>query len=81
MAAYAWKSNAHMLADLFDVMGRPSGPWVDLTFGEKGAWWNAPNIAPDNLVMLCRALTLRRRVTMWCVLISGPPRSLAIRSG
>lgn len=50
MAAYAWKSNAHMLADLFDVMGRPSGPWVDLTFGEKGAWWNAPNIAPDDLV-------------------------------
>lgn len=50
MAAQAWKSNAHMLADLFDVMGRPSGPWVDLTFGEKGAWWNAPNIAPDDLV-------------------------------
>ena len=50
MAAHAWKSNAHMLADLFRVMRPPSGPWVDLTFGEYGAWWNPPNVAPDGLV-------------------------------
>lgn len=50
MAAHDWRSNAHMLADLFRIMPPPKGEWCDLTFGEKGGWWKQPNTPPDNLV-------------------------------
>ena len=50
MAAHAWRTNAHMLADLFRVMPPPVGEWCDLTYGESGGWWREPNIPPAGLV-------------------------------
>ena len=50
MAAHDWRTNAHMLADLFRIMPPPQGEWVDLTFGEEGGWWREPNTPPDGLV-------------------------------
>ena len=50
MAAHAWRTNAHMLADLFRIMPPPQGEWIDLTYGGKGGWWREPNIPPAGLV-------------------------------
>lgn len=49
MTAHAWKSNAHMLADLLRIMTPPEGRWCDLTYG-AGAWWREPNTPPADLV-------------------------------
>lgn len=50
MAAHNWRTNAHMLADLFRIMPPPQGEWIDLTYGEEGGWWREPNTPPDALV-------------------------------
>ena len=50
MAAQAWRTNAHMLADLFRIMPPPKGEWIDLTYGEEGGWSREPNTPPDALV-------------------------------
>ena len=53
VAAHAWRTNAHMLADLFRIMPPPQGEWVDLTYGGKGGWWREPG---ESII-----LTLMRR--------------------
>lgn len=50
MTAYAWRSNAHMIADLRRILAFPNGPWCDLTYGQ-GKWWpRAVNPAPEGMV-------------------------------
>lgn len=57
MAAYAWKSNAHMLADLRRILDFPTGPWCDLTYGQ-GKWWpRAVNPAPEGMVRCIGPMT------------------------
>ena len=50
MTAHAWRSNAHMIADLRRILAFPNGPWCDLTYGQ-GKWWpRAVNPAPEGMV-------------------------------
>ena len=48
MAAHAWRTNAHMLADLFRIMPPPQGEWIDLTYGAEGGWWLTKSVKRTN---------------------------------